>query len=49
MKLYFLRHELRPLHDSTFLTELFDIGKKNSATKLKDIFSDPGGMTNPVS
>ena len=39
MKLYFLRHELRPLHDSTFLTELFDIGKKNSATKLKDIQS----------
>lgn len=39
MKFYFLRHELRPLHDSTFLTELFDIGKKNSATKLKDILN----------
>ena len=39
MKLYFLRHELRPLYDSTFLTELFDIGKENSKTKLKDLLN----------
>ena len=37
MKIYFLRHELRPLNDSTFLTELFYIGKKNSKTSLKDL------------
>jgi len=37
MKLYFLRHELRPLNDSTFLTELFDIGKENSEKKIKPI------------
>ena len=37
MKLYFLRHELRPLNDSTFLTELFDIGKENSEKKLKPL------------
>jgi broad specificity phosphatase PhoE len=39
MKLYFLRHELRPLNDSTFLTELFKIGKENSASKLKDLLN----------
>ena len=39
MKLYFLRHELRPLYDSTFLTDLFDIGKENSKKKLKELLN----------
>lgn len=34
MKIYFLRHELRPLGDPTFLIELTDKGKNNAQNKL---------------
>lgn len=37
MKIYLLRHELRPLADSTLLTELFDIGKERASGSLKEL------------
>lgn len=37
MKIYLLRHELRPLQDSTLLTELFDIGKERASGSLKEL------------
>ena len=36
MKIFFLRHEERPLIDPTFYTELTDNGKTRASTVLKD-------------
>ena len=35
MTIYYLRHEHRPMDDSTFHTELTDKGKENARTSLK--------------
>ena len=37
MKIYFLRHEDRPMGDSTFSTELTVKGKYNAENRLKDL------------
>ena len=36
MKIFFLRHEKRPLYDPTFYTELTEEGKKSAKTSLKE-------------
>ena len=36
MTIYFLRHEERPMEDSTFLTELTKNGKDRAASSLKE-------------
>ena len=36
MTIYFVRHEERPMDDSTFLIELTEAGKNRAATSLKN-------------
>ena len=36
MKIYILRHEMRPLHDPRFMTELTEHGKHKAMFSLKN-------------